>query len=426
LAKLFERLLLFRLLRWWRSSPLSRLTQFGFRAGSSTLDAVFVLQSLVSFVCRLHRRPLHACFIDLKKAFPSVSRPAMFGHLIDLGVPRPLFAAIRSFYQLNVTRLRIGSYLSRKFIVTLGLLEASILSPLLFSVVFSFVWQVIDPSVLPGVDSALKVDDVWILAFADDLVTLSPCRDRLVQALAKLDVELLQFNLKMNLVKTEVMTFYPRGVRSCTSDPPIVIRSQPLKEVTSFRYLGVLVSNLGSLVGHIDHIFQRSRVSLHKTVNILRQLKIQSVPRLRIYFLSFIFAQLYGLELLPYSESLITRITSLRNQYLRTIFGLPLGTPSELFYVLWPSYHPALLCLQRRLSFFRRGLKHQLLCVPTSFILQASMMSRKCGWFYDSFLFHRIFCPFSNANTFDFAHDVPALLELVRDEDLFSFFPCAS
>jgi hypothetical protein len=60
----------------------------------------------------------------------------MFGHLIDLGVLHPLVAAIRSFYQLNVTRLRIGSYLLRKFIVTLGLLEGSILS-LYFSLLFS-------------------------------------------------------------------------------------------------------------------------------------------------------------------------------------------------------------------------------------------------------------------------------------------------
>ncbi len=84
LAKVYERLLLFRLKRWWKSSSPFFLSQFGFCSGSSTLDAVFVLQNLVNFVCRLNREPLHATFIDLKKAFPSVSR---------IGVPVPLISA---------------------------------------------------------------------------------------------------------------------------------------------------------------------------------------------------------------------------------------------------------------------------------------------------------------------------------------------
>jgi hypothetical protein len=313
----------------------------------------------------------------------------MFNYLIELGVPRPLVAAIRAFYQLNSTRLRIGSFLSRKFIVTLGLLEGSILSPLLFSIVFSFVWGVIDPSALPGVNSAFKLDDVWILAFADDLVVLSPDRQRLARVLATLDTEFLRFNLRMNLSKTEVMTFRPRGVRVSVQAPPIVIRSTALSDVTSFRYLGVLLSNFGTLTGHVDLVVQRSKVSLYRTVSLLRQLEIQSIPRLRCYFMSFVQAQLYGLELVPFTQSLITKIEYIRNLFLRSMFKLPPGTPSELFYVLWPSYHPALLCLQRRFTFFKRGLNHQLLCVPSSFILNASLLGRNCGLFHDCFRFYQ-------------------------------------
>ncbi len=105
LAKTYERLLLFRLMKWWEKSSVFKLTQFGFQSGSSTLDAVFVLSNLVNFVCRENRLPLHACFIDLRKAFPSVSRPALFQRLIRLGVPRPLVLAISSFYQLTTARL---------------------------------------------------------------------------------------------------------------------------------------------------------------------------------------------------------------------------------------------------------------------------------------------------------------------------------
>jgi hypothetical protein len=281
LAKLFERLLLFRLQCWWRSSSLYRLSQFGFRSGSSTLDAVFVLQTLVNFVCRLNRHELHACFIHLKKAFPSVSRLATFEYLIELGVPRLLVAAIRSLYQLNVTHLRIGSFLYRKFIVTLGLLEGSVLSPLLFSIVFSFVWRVVDPlSALLGVNSAFKIDDVWILAFADDLVVLSPNRELLTRVLIQLDAEFLRFNL-------------------------------------------------------------RSKISLFKTVNLLRQLQIHSISRLRCYFLSFVQAQLYGLELLPYSRSLIT--IGLRTLGICTFAPYSISLPAPHVSFFTSSGHPTIL-----------------------------------------------------------------------------------
>ncbi len=420
LAKVFERLLLFRLKRWWKQSSFFSFSQFGFRTGSSTVDAVFVLQYIVNFVCRLHRSPLHATFIDLRKAFPSVSRPALFQFLNDHGVPHPLTSAIRAFYQLTTARLRVGSFLSRCFAVSLGLLEGSILSPLLFSILFSVVWQIVNPSDFPVIGSVFCVDDVWVLAFADDLVILSPSRAKLAQVLEKLDLEFKKFNLEMNLAKTEVMTFLPRGTRSTQVPPQVVIRSHALTEVQSFRYLGVLISNFGSLAGHLDLVTQRAKIAAQKTVDMLLQLEISALSRQRCYFLSFVMAQFYGLELLPYSQALITNIEATRNLYLRNLFKLPPGTPTELFYVLWPSYHPTILCLQRRLSFFRRCLGHDLQCVLTAFMVDFSLLSRQCGWFHDSFLFYRYFCSQARLADFDFANDVPAFLSFVRSEELFS------
>ncbi len=227
--------------------------------------------------------------------------------------------------------------------MTLGLLEGSILSPLLFSIVFSFVWEVVCPSDFPGASSLFRIDDVWILAFTDDLVVLSPSHSRLSAVLERLDCEFAKFNLLMNLAKTEVMTFLPHGSRRFSQIPPlIVIRPHTLTEVDSFRYLGVLISNFGSLTGHLNLVTQRAKVSAQKTSDLLHQLQITDMARLHCYFLSFVQAQFYRLELLPFSLSLISSLESTRNLYLRSVFKLPPGTPTELFYVLWPSFHPAI------------------------------------------------------------------------------------
>jgi hypothetical protein len=128
--------------------------------------------------------------------------------------------------------------------VTLGLLEGSILSPILFIIVLSFVWDVLKPSLLPDgmLQYKLKGREIWIIAFADDLVILSPSRKKLARSLRRLDVEFRKFNLQKSFVKTETMTFYPRSAPR-SSPPPIVVRNHALKQVDTFKYLGVTLDS---------------------------------------------------------------------------------------------------------------------------------------------------------------------------------------
>jgi hypothetical protein len=180
-------------------------------------------------------------------------------------------------------------------LVSLGLLEGSILSPLLFVIIFSFVWDFVRPSPFPTPGDEVKPDlkSVWILAFADDLVILSPSRRKLEEILRVLDVEMTRFNLQMSLQKTETMTFRHHVTRSAPAQPStsIVIRSCALKEVESFKYLGIHVSKTGSLSDHSTAASQRARVSALLTVDILHRLKINDLHRLKAYFLCFVQAQ---------------------------------------------------------------------------------------------------------------------------------------
>jgi hypothetical protein len=321
----------------------------------------------------------------------------------------------------NAARLRVGNCLSRPFLVSLGLLEGSILSPLLFVIVFSFVWDFLKPNEFPDPDSppTLDLNGLWILAFADDLVILSPSRSRLAEALRKIDSELALFNLQMSLQKTETMTFTPRRP---SFDPPdsIVIRSSALAQVDSFNYLGLRISPTGSLYDHLIAISHKAKVSVSLTVNLLHQLAINDVARIKTYFLSFVLAQFHGLELLP--PSALEHIETIRSSFLRQLFRLPPGTPSDLFYVIFPAFSPAILCLQRRLAFFRRSLRHDLPCVSASFIMDATTnYNISCGWMYESFLIYRSLYPHVNPANFDFSRDVTDLMSQAVNEENFSF-----
>jgi len=74
-GKVFAHVLLSRIDPLLRSKR--RFEQSGFTSGRSTLDAILV-QRLLSEVHREFSQPLHVAFVDLKAAFDSVDRLALW------------------------------------------------------------------------------------------------------------------------------------------------------------------------------------------------------------------------------------------------------------------------------------------------------------------------------------------------------------
>ena len=71
-------------------------TQCGFRAGRGCIDMVFVARQLVE-KAREHQSDLFVLYVDLKKAYDSVPRSALWCVLEKLGVPPTIISIIRSF-----------------------------------------------------------------------------------------------------------------------------------------------------------------------------------------------------------------------------------------------------------------------------------------------------------------------------------------
>ena len=71
--------------------------QFGFKADHSTVDAIFILQSLIDKKIK-NKKKLYCAFVDLKRAFDSVYRNGLWFKLIKNGVDGKLLRIIRSVY----------------------------------------------------------------------------------------------------------------------------------------------------------------------------------------------------------------------------------------------------------------------------------------------------------------------------------------
>ena len=157
-SKLFERIILSRLLFFLESNLILSPRQAGFRPGPSTLDQILYLSQSISD--RFNKpgpgsRTIMST-IDFSKAFDSVWHPALFHKLISAGLP-PCFARwTQPFLSDRRACVVYQNHKSRSFRVRRGVPQGSVLGPVLLSLFINDL-----PASLPSsVSCSLYADDL--------------------------------------------------------------------------------------------------------------------------------------------------------------------------------------------------------------------------------------------------------------------------
>jgi hypothetical protein len=104
-------------------------SQCGFRKGRGCSDMIFTVHQLVEKSWE-HRAKMFFLFIDLRKAYNSVPRAAIW---LVLGVPEPTIKLIKYFYQDTRITIRVDGDTLNEIDVTNGLRQGCCLAPVLFN-----------------------------------------------------------------------------------------------------------------------------------------------------------------------------------------------------------------------------------------------------------------------------------------------------
>ena len=134
ISKLFERIIICRLLFFLEFNFILSPHQAGFQPGKSTLDQILYLSQSISDGFNKPRPGSWTTLatIDFSKAFDSVWHPALFHKLISAGIS-PCFAHwTQSFLSDRHACVVYQNYKSRSFRVRRGVLQGFILGPVLF------------------------------------------------------------------------------------------------------------------------------------------------------------------------------------------------------------------------------------------------------------------------------------------------------
>ena len=135
-GKILARVLLNRLNEHLERSRLLPESLCGFRKNRGTIDMIFTARQLQE-KCQEQNVDLYMTFVDLTKAFDTVSREGLWKIMAKFGCPAKFIAMVRQFHDGMLARVQNDGQFSDPFPVTNGVKQGCVLASTLFSMMFS-------------------------------------------------------------------------------------------------------------------------------------------------------------------------------------------------------------------------------------------------------------------------------------------------
>ena len=313
-------------------------SQCGFRKGRGCADMFFTIRQFVEKAIE-HRTKQFFLFIDLKKAYDSVPRTAMWYALEKLGIPDCIIDIIRSFHEGMKAQIRVGGETLEEISVENGLRQGCTMAPVLFNLYACLVverWSArVEEEEGAGTYLKYKLDHQLFrrstrnaegcrlneCQFADDAAQLATTRTGVEQALALYIEVATAFGLTVSLPKTKLLV---TGYDVQEEDrAPIHLEHGSIDCVEEFSYLGTIVASNGRIDTEIDRrIANASKAfgALRRAVFKDRNLTINT-KRL-VYQACVLSVLLYGAGCWTPLRRHLKRLNAFHHRCIRTILGI--------------------------------------------------------------------------------------------------------
>ena len=135
-GKILARVIAIRLSSQDVAEKILAESQCGFRPGRGTVDMIFTARQIQE-KCREQNRDLYMVFIDLTKAFDTVSMEALWKILYKFGCPDKFVNIIKSFHGGMAARMSEEGKLSEPFGFNNGTKQGCVLASLLFDIFYA-------------------------------------------------------------------------------------------------------------------------------------------------------------------------------------------------------------------------------------------------------------------------------------------------
>ena len=316
IGKLLEKLIAQRLVRYFDAYDMFSPHQFGFRAKFSTEHAVLDIHEKI--LNNLDKR-LNTCaiFLDLAKAFDSVSHNILLRKLARYGIRGNIFRFFQSYLSGRSQFVRINDVNSSLMNIEFGVPQGSILGPLLFLIFIN------DLPEATNFFIRLFADDTFLCSQNDDIFALE---SEVNIELNKVFIWLASNKLTLNISKSKYMLFSNKT--KIDRNLNIKINENRLENCVSYKYLGVIFDCNLNWKSHIDRV----REKVNKACGALSKLRhYVDLDTLKNVFYALVHSHLrYGVVVWGNAaENDIKPLHSLLNRVVRIMTFAPFGIGTQ-------------------------------------------------------------------------------------------------
>lgn len=323
--KLYSLVLNKRLSCYFEENSLLHETQNGFRPGRSCVDHIFTLTETVRMNLPNASSKVYACFVDLRRAFPSVDRSLLLWKLSQLGVKGKMLKALQAVYRSPSYCVKLNEGLTPMFESVLGLPEGDPNSPLCFAAFVNDFLVEMENSGLGIYYGSAWNEKFGALAFADDIVLVNSTESGLQEQMNLLHRYCRKWRLTVNVDKTKAMVF--RKNSQCKPGAAkIYYDGKEVEQVASYKYLGVELDDVLSFKQHFVRVASSGSRALGSVMCKVRELRDLGFKCYDKLVKSCVFPVLdYGAEVFGLAKSKL--IEDVQYRAARFYLGLNRSTP---------------------------------------------------------------------------------------------------
>lgn len=272
------------------------------------------------FKCLEDNEVVLVIFLDLKRAFETISRELLISKLEGIGLRNNVLNWFKSYLSNRCQKVKYNNSVTGELQIEHGVPQGTILGPILFTLYIN--------------DIVKCVQECKISMFADDTILYISGKD-LNQMYVSINRELNILNnwlchnsLSLNLTKTKYMLIGKNYTLSSldTTNFYVELNNYKIEQVKEIKYLGVIIDENLKFKKHCEYILNK----MSKKVNFMRRIGGNLTMSTKILLYKAIISphiEYCSSILFNFNQNEIEKLQKLQNKSMRTILKCNRYTP---------------------------------------------------------------------------------------------------
>ena len=307
--------------------------QAGFREDFSTTDHIFTLYSIIEYYTNKKGR-VYCAFVDYSKAFDLIERASLWVKLLNNDINGKILNVIKSLYVNAKSCVKLDGKISEYFSCCKGVRQGENLSPVLFAIYLNDFHAFLDKTCIGLRDLCSVFDDelemylkLYVLLYADDTIILAESAEDLQTALSSLHEYCVNWDLKVNISKTNIVIFSRGKVKKY---PTFKIGQEVVDVKDDYVYLGVTFNYNGSFRKAMEKQIMQARKAMYSLLHKAKILRLPFDITFELYEQCVIPVLLYGSEVWGFEN--LTRVEVFHRQFFKLVLKAFKFTPNCMIY----------------------------------------------------------------------------------------------